>query len=251
MFLSGCAALCLLFFCGLVFRNKANTGQTVTARLKERPQEKCEFCIEKENIFRAGVSTNIRIDILACLCSSPAFSEAAANMESMLLETFRAVKVADADYWACLLACLLAFVCVCAFDAAMSLLLSCLGAATRADLGQTLRVTVTFKNNLPLSRKDRQCICHFLRLSIPFALCKPSMQLSPKGKKDKDIYVPTHLSISIFLSLTRSCGYYAGETHAHARNIWHRITHAVSQTPLSDLSAGGEKKKKNSRIKAA
>lgn len=31
-----------------------------------------------------------------------------------------------------------------------------------------------------------------------------------EGKKDKDIYVPTHLSISIFLSLTRSCGYYAG-----------------------------------------
>lgn len=112
MFLSGCAALCLFFSCGLVFRNKANTGQTVTARLKERPQEKCEFCIEKENIFRAGVSTNIRIDILACLCSSPAFSEAAANMESMLLETFRAVKVADADYVG-LLACLLACLCLC------------------------------------------------------------------------------------------------------------------------------------------
>lgn len=186
------------FFCGLVFRNKANTGQTVTARLKERPQEKCEFCIEKENIFRAGVSTNIRIDILACLCSSPAFSEAAANMESMLLETFRAVKVADADYVG-LLACLLAFVCVCAFDAAMSLLLSCLGAATRADLGQTLRVTVTFKNNLPLSRKDRQCICHFLRLSIPFALCKPSMQLSPKGKKIK-IYMCQHTYLYLYFS---------------------------------------------------
>lgn len=101
---------------------------------------------------------------------------------------------------ACLLACLLAFVCVCAFDAAMSLLLSCLGAATRADLGQTLRVTVTFKNNLPLSRKDRQCICHFLRLSIPFALCKPSMQLSPKGKKIK-IYMCQHTYLYLYFSL--------------------------------------------------
>lgn len=102
--------------------------------------------------------------------------------------------------WACLLACLLAFVCVCAFDAAMSLLLSCLGAATRADLGQTLRVSVTFKNNLPLSRKDRQCICHFLRLSIPFALCKPSMQLSPKGKKIK-IYMCQHTYLYLYFSL--------------------------------------------------
>lgn len=40
-----------------------------------------------------------------------------------------------------------------------------------------------------------------------------------EGKKDKDISVPTYLSISIFLSLTCSCSYRAGETHAHMQHL--------------------------------
>lgn len=46
--------------------------------------------------------------------------------------------------------------CVCLFDAAMILPQSCSGAAPPADLGQTLRITVTFKKHPPTVSQDRQ-----------------------------------------------------------------------------------------------
>lgn len=70
-----------------------------------------------------------------------------------------------------------------------------------------------------------------------------------EGKKDKDIYVPTHLSISIFLSLTRSCGYYAGG------NACARTQHLASHHSrcFTDAVVGliCRRRKKNSRIKAS
>lgn len=67
-------------------------------------------------------------------------------------------------------ACDCVYVCVC--DAAMSLLQSRSEAATQADLGQTLRVTVTFKNNLPQSRKIDNIFVTFSGSPFP-ALCEP------------------------------------------------------------------------------
>lgn len=74
--------------------------------------------------------------------------------------------------WLCELAC----VCECDFLSAhckaMSLLRYCSGVATQANLEQTLRVTVTFKNNLPLSHKIDNIFVTFS--GSPFlALCEP------------------------------------------------------------------------------
>lgn len=165
------AALFVSFFCGLVFRNKANIGQTVTARLKEGSKKSASFVLKRKNIFCVGVSTKHQNWHLSVHVLVSSFSRGSRQYRLNAPGDFSSSQ--GGGCWLRGLACLLACVCVCPFDTAMSLLLSCLGAATRADLGQTLRVTVTFKNNLPLSRKERQCICHFLQLSIPFALCKP------------------------------------------------------------------------------
>lgn len=142
---------------------------------------------------------------------------------------FQGVKVADADYvglWLC--------VCVCVCDAAMSLLQSRSEAATQADLGQTLRVTVTFKNNLPQSRKIDNIFVTFSGSPFP-ALCEPLCSYLWR-EKDKDICVPTYLSISIFLSLTHSYCYDVGERIASAHRIWHRITHVCTHTTVAFIS---------------
>lgn len=151
-------------------------------------------------------------------------------MKSVLLET------SEQSRWQMLImrACVCVCARVCPFDAAMSLLQSCSGAAPQANLRQTSRVTVTFKNNLPLSRKIDNIFVTFSVSLVP-ALCKPLCSYLRTGK-DKDIYVPTYPSISIFLSLTHSYCYVVRKS-VHVRTGFGSASLTLARTPLLDLSA--------------
>lgn len=78
---------------------------------------------------------------------------------------------------------------------------SSLRAPAQADLGQTLRVAVTFENDLPLSCKIDNIFVTFPRLTIFCPLCKPVCSYL-QTEKDKDIYMCANISSYKCLSLS-------------------------------------------------
>lgn len=102
--------------------------------------------------------------------------------------------------WLCELAC------VCEYDflsvhcKAMSLLWYCSGVATQANLEQTLRVTVTFKNNLPLSYKIDNRFVTFSG-SLFLALCEPLNSYLSIGKDKDRLYMCQHIYLYLYVFL--------------------------------------------------
>ena len=105
------AALFVSFFCGLVFRNKANIGQTVTARLKEGSKKSASFVLKRKNIFCVGVSTKHQNWHLSVHVLVSSFSRGSRQYRLNAPGDFSSSQ--GGGCWLRGLACLLACVCVC------------------------------------------------------------------------------------------------------------------------------------------